>query len=157
MAGNEKEAKMGLDTRQRINRAPLGRLATALSVAILAAAVASLAGTSCGPVKTAGDTPSTAKTADFVAGEIVVWFEDYLDEAEVDEYVAKTGGEVVEHSDVTPTRVVVSVPAGEEDRYIEAYRKLDDVRAAEKNYVYQLQPPAREDSGGGGVDRIDCK
>lgn len=150
MATTEKEAKMGPDARQGITAAPLGRLTTALSVAVLAAAVASVGGTSCGQVKTSHDTPSVAKTEDFVAGQIVVWFEEYMDEAEVDEFVGKTGGEILERSSVTPSRVVVAVPEGDEDRYVEAYRKLKEVRAVDKNYTFQTQPE------GGGTGSSDA-
>lgn len=149
MSTAEKEAKMGPDARQGITAAPLGRLTTVLSVAVLAAAVASVGGTSCGQVKTSHDTAGVAKTEDFVAGQIVVWFDDSLDEADVDEFVAKTGGEIIERSSVTPSRVVLAVPEGEEDRYVEAYRELKEVRAVDKNYTFRALP---EGAGTGASD-----
>ncbi len=130
-------------------RALAGRLAAAISVAVLAAAVASLGGTSCGQVKTQREPAGVSKTEDFVSGQIVVWFDDELDAAAIDGWVAKTGGEITERSSVTPSRVVLTVPAGEEGRYVEAYRKLDVVRAADKNYVLRALP---EGGGTGSGD-----
>jgi len=149
MATTEKEAKMGTEAISARTFAPLGRLSTALSVAVLAAAVASVGGTSCGPVKSSHETAGVVKTEDFVAGQIVVWFDDDLGDAAVDEFVAKTGGEILERSSVTPSRVVVAVPAGEEDRYVEAYRRLEEVRAADKNYTFRALP---EGGGAGSSD-----
>lgn len=145
----EKEANMGSDAKLRRNLAPLRRLPAVLSIAVLAATVASVGGTSCGPVKTSSDTGSVAKSEDFVAGQIVVWFDDDLGDAAVDEFVAKIGGEVLERSSVTPSRVVLAVPEGEEDRYVEAYRELEEVRAADKNYTFRTQPE------GGGTGSSD--
>jgi hypothetical protein len=105
-------------------------------VAILAFGLASVGGTlACGEVKAGGESPGMAKTEEFVAGEIVVWFDDGASEAEIEAAIKATGGEVVRRSDVTPSRVTISIPAGEEDDYVAAYRKLAIVRAADKNYV----------------------
>jgi hypothetical protein len=137
-----------------LQRALPGRLSAATSVAVLAAAVASLGGTSCGQVETQREPAGVNKSEDFVSGQIVVWFDDELDAAAVDGWVAKTGGEIVERSRVTPTRVVLAVPAGEEGRYVEAYRKLDVVRAADKNYVYRALPEGGAGSSDPGKFKI---
>ena len=73
---------------------------------------------------------------------------DDLGDAAVDEFVAETGGEIIERSSVTPSRVVLAVPEGEEDRYVEAYRKLKEVRVAEKNHIFRALP----EGGGAGAD-----
>jgi hypothetical protein len=130
-------------------RALAGRLPAAITVAVLGAAVASLGGASCGQVKTQHEPAGVNKTEDFVAGQIVVWFNDGLDAAAIDDWVAKTGGEIIERSRVTPSRVVLAVPAGEEGRYVEAYRQLDVVRAADKDYVLRALP---EGGGAGSSD-----
>jgi hypothetical protein len=44
--------------------------------------------------------------------------------------------------------VVLAVPEGEEDRYVEAYRKLKEVRVAEKNFIFRALP----EGGGAGAD-----
>jgi hypothetical protein len=158
MATLKKEAHMGPDAKSGRTLAPLRRLSTILSTAVLAAAVASVGGTSCGPVKTSGDTGSVAKSEDFVAGQIVVWFDDDFGDAAVDEFVAKIGGEVLERSSVTPSRVVLAVPEGEEDRYVEAYRELEEVRAADKNYTFRTQPEGGgTGSSGGHKFKIDSE
>lgn len=133
-------------------RARRRRLAAATSVAVLAAAAASAGTYGCGQVKTSHDTAAVAKSEDFVAGEIIVWFDDELGAAAVDELVARTGGEIIERSSVTPSRVVISVPAGEEDRYVDAYRKLKEVRAAGKNYKVRA---LRAEGGGAGEYKIE--
>jgi serine protease len=43
---------------------------------------------------------------------------------------------VTARSTVTPSRVVVTVPAGEEETYAKKYRALRSVRAADKNYIF---------------------
>lgn len=120
-------------------------------VAILAVVLAFVGGTlACGEVKTGGESPGMTKTEEFVSGEIVVWFDDGASEAEIDAAIKATGGEVVRRSGVTPSRVTISVPEGEEDDYVAAYRKLAIVQAADKNYVVKAfaDEPAPEAGGG---------
>jgi hypothetical protein len=122
-----------------------------LAVAILTAGLASVGGTfACGTVKTSAEGAGVAKTEDFVPGEIVVWFDDGTSEAEMDAAVKATGGEVVRRSDVTPARVTISVPEGAEDDYVAAYRKLANVRAADKNYVVEAFTGGEAPGPGGG-------
>jgi hypothetical protein len=94
------------------------------------------------PVKSAPVTTEEepSKSNDCVAGEIIVVFEDNVTSAAIEALVEGVGGEIAEVSAVNPSRVVVSVPEGEEEEYVNAYLQLDDVRTAEKNYVYRTQP-----------------
>lgn len=80
-----------------------------------------------------GKKEANAAGESFKAGEIVVLFNDGTTTAEIDEAVAATGGEIAERSAVNAARVIISVPAGEEDAYVEKYAKLKNVRAADKN------------------------
>jgi hypothetical protein len=84
-----------------------------------------------------------AVPSDFVAGEIIVVFEDNITSAAIESLVEGVGGEIAEVSVLDPSRVVVSVPEGEEDEYVDAYSQLDTVRTAEKNYVYNTQPESK--------------
>lgn len=122
----------------------------AFVVAILAVALVFVGGTlACGEVKTGGDSPGLTKTEEFVPGEIIVWFDEGASEAEIEAAVEATGGKVVRRSDVTPSRVTISVPAGEEDDYVAAYLKLDIVQVAERNRVVEAfaADPAPEPGG----------
>jgi len=92
------------------------------------------------------------KTEEYVPGEIVVWFDDGTSEAEIDAAVAATGGEIVRRSEVTPSRVTISVPEGEEDDYVAAYRKLANVKVAERNVVVGTFPgETAPETGSGGL------
>jgi hypothetical protein len=123
-----------------------------LAIAILAVVLAFVGATlACGEVKTGGDSPGLAKTEEFVPGEIIVWFDDGASEAEIDAALKATGGEVVRRSDVTPSRVTVSVPAGEEDDYVAAYRKLAIVQIAERNRVVEAFAADPAPGPGGGM------
>jgi hypothetical protein len=62
--------------------------------------------------------------------------------------VKRIGGEIIKRGAVNPRRVVLSVPDGEEDKYVDAYRELKEVEAAEKNYVVEAQPAAGGTGGG---------
>ena len=75
------------------------------------------------------------KAGEFVPGELVVWFAEDVGKADVDATVARTGGEVVRRSSVTPSRVVISVPEGGEESLLKAYRARKEVRAADKNHI----------------------
>jgi len=120
-------------------------------LAILAVALLFVGGTfACGKVNTSGESHGLAKTEEFVPGEIVVWFDDGASEAEIGAAVKATGGEIVRRSDVTPSRVTISVPAGEEDDYVAAYRKLANVQVAEKNYVVEAFTGGAVPGPGGG-------
>lgn len=90
----------------------------------------------CAPITTEG---ALNKPSEFVAGEIIVVFEENVTSAAIESFVEGVGGEIAEVSVLNTSRVVVSVPEGQEDEYIDAYSQLDTVRTAEKNYVYKTQ------------------
>jgi hypothetical protein len=94
----------------------------------------------CGQIKTSQELGGVVKGEEFVPGEIIVWFNDDLSASDVDEAVERTGGEIIRRSNVTPTRVVISVPEGKEDYFVEEYRKMKEVRAAGKNHVVKALP-----------------
>jgi hypothetical protein len=106
------------------------------------------AATSCedGDLTADGADGSAAVEEAYVPGEIVVWFLDGLKRSAIEDAVAETGGEVLEYSRVTPSRVTISVPEGKEDTYVEAYRELDVVEVADKNY--ELEALSTGESGG---------
>ncbi len=87
-------------------------------------------------VKTSHELGGAGEAAEHVPGEIVVWFADGASAAYVDAVVARAGGDVVARSAVTPSRVVLAVPEGEEEAYAKRYRALRSVRAAGKNYLF---------------------
>jgi hypothetical protein len=89
------------------------------------------------PVTTEG---GAAEAATFVPGEIVVVFAGNLAPAAIETLVEDVGGKVATISNENPLRVVVSVPVGEEEQYIDAYRQLGTVMTAEKNYVLSAEP-----------------
>jgi len=106
-----------------------------LALGLAAAATAPLFA-ACGEVSTAADTPGVEKEEQsFKPGEVVVWFDDGVSAEEIKAAVAAVGANVKETSSVTPTRVVVTVPTGEEDAYVATFRDLKDVKAADKNYI----------------------
>jgi hypothetical protein len=89
--------------------------------------------------------PITAKggaeeAAEFVAGEIIVVFGDNIAPPMIEALVEEVGGEIEEISSENRSRVVVSVPKGKEEEYIDAYLQLGAVLAAEKNYILSTQP-----------------
>lgn len=90
-----------------------------------------------GPITTEG---GAAEAAEFVAGEIIVVFGGNLAPAAIEASVEAVGGKITKISTEDPSRVVVSVPEGEEDEYIDAYLQSGLVVAAEKNYVLSTQP-----------------
>jgi len=124
-------------------------------IAILAVLLLFVGSTlACNEVKAEGDGAGLAKTEEYVPGEIVVLFDDGTSEAEIEAAVAATGGEIVRRSGVTPSRVTISVPAGEEDNYVAAYGKLDNVRVAERNRVVSIPPDeAAPETGSGGLKK----
>lgn len=93
-----------------------------------------------------GSGGTSAVEESYVPGEIVVWFLDGMKKSAIEEAVAATGGEILEYSRVTPSRVTVSVPEGEEDTYVEAYRALELVEVADKNY--ELEALSSGETGG---------
>jgi len=138
-------------TSARSAGAPCGAPAVPV-IAILAVVLAFVGGTlACGGAKTAGESPGLTKAEEFVPGEIIVWFDDGASQAEIEAAVKATGGEVVRRSDVTPSRVTLSVPAGEEDVYVAAYRKLDIVQVAERNRVVEAFAADPAPGPGGGM------
>lgn len=114
----------------------LGFAVTGVSYAVDAVSVH----VECAPITTEG---ALNKPSEFVAGEIIVVFEDNVTSAAIESFVEGVGGEIAEVSVLDPSRVVVSVPEGQEDEYIDAYSQLDTVRTAEKNYVYSTQPESK--------------
>jgi hypothetical protein len=138
-------------TSARKAGAPRGSYAAPVT-AITAVVLVFVGGTlACNEVRTGGDSPGLTKTEEFVSGEIIVWFDDGASEAEIEAAIKATGGEVVRRSDVTPSRVTISVPAGEEDDYVAAYRKLEIVRVAEKNRVVEAFAADPAPGPGGGM------
>jgi len=101
---------------------------------IVACAAALPFAAACHDVRAADRTMALASDDDFVAGQIIVWFVDGTSNADIAAAVKAVGGELMEQSGVTPTRVIIAVPPGEEDKFVEAYRALAAVRAADKNY-----------------------
>jgi hypothetical protein len=89
------------------------------------------------PVTTEG---AVEEAATFVPGEIVVVFEGNIAPAAIEAIVEDVGGKVAAISNENPLRVVVSVPVGEEEQYIDAYTQLGTVMTAEKNYVLSTEP-----------------
>jgi len=97
---------------------------------------------------TAADGTAGTSTVEesYVPGEIIVWFLDGLKKSAIEEAVAATGGKILKYSRVTPSRVTISVPEGKEETYVEAYRALDVVEVADKNY--ELEAFSAEETGG---------
>jgi serine protease len=119
--------------------ARLGRLSAVAALTLLTGALVNLPRAHAGAsLKTSYDLPGAGTREEFVPGEIVVWFAETVGAASLAATVAKTGGGITKRSAVTPTRVVLSVPEGEEESYAKAYRKLRGVRAAEKNYILRV-------------------
>ncbi len=112
-----------------------GRLAAGAAAAFFIAAFATPPPADAATVKTSRDVAGAGVSEEYVPGEIVVWFADAASAAQIDAVVARAGGDVVARSAVTPSRVVVSVPEGEEESYAKRYRALRSVRVAEKNYI----------------------
>ena len=119
----------------RLNKSWPERLAAVAAIALLTSAFANAAPAGAAPVKASDKLAGAGAGEEYVPGEIVVWFADAVSAAQIDAAVARTGGEVVARSAVTPSRVVISVPAGEEESYAERYRNSRSVRAADKNYI----------------------
>ncbi len=127
--------KQSYSPLRNVNIALLVTLTLALTGALYAAEAGSI------PLE---KSPITVKggpvaPSEFVAGEIIVVFEENVTSAVIETVVEGVGGEIAEVSVLDPSRVVVSVPEGQEDEYIDAYSQLDTVRTAEKNYVYKTQ------------------
>lgn len=80
------------------------------------------------------------EAATFVPGEIVVVFGGNLTPEAIETIVEDVGGKVAAISNENPLRVVVTVPVGEEEQYIDAYTQLGTVMTAEKNYVLSTEP-----------------
>lgn len=76
------------------------------------------------------------KTGGYAPGEVVILFEDFVGVKTASAVIEKAGVDLIERSRVNPSRVVVSVPEGEEEDYAKALRNDPNVRYAEKNYYY---------------------
>jgi len=113
-----------------------GRLAAGAAATLLIAAFATPPPANAATVKTSYDVDGAGKSAEYVPGEVVVRFADAVSAAHIDAAVERAGGNVVARSAVTPSRVVLAVPAGEEESYAKRFRALRSVRAAERNYVF---------------------
>ncbi|UCH77398.1 MAG: S8 family serine peptidase [Candidatus Coatesbacteria bacterium] len=87
------------------------------------------------PLKTSYEVYGVSTAEEYVPGEVIVWFEDAVGVAAADATVARLGASFAERSRVTPSRLVVSVPAGQEEAYARKFAAADGVRLAEKNYI----------------------
>lgn len=72
---------------------------------------------------------------DFIKGEIIVWFNDDVTENEINVLNSSYGTEIKEISLVTPERMILVIPEGEERRYVDLYNDLSIVRVASINRV----------------------
>jgi serine protease len=113
-----------------------GRLAAGVAATLVIGAFVLLPPAHGAAIKTSHDVPGAGESAEYVPGEVVVWFADATSAAHIDAAVERAGGNVVARSAVTPSRVVLAVPAGQEESYAKRYRGLRSVRAAERNYVF---------------------
>jgi serine protease len=126
---------MTYGTLRRDGRARLSAAAVAASLFLTAAfAPAAFADRA---LKASEYLPGAGAGAEFVAGEIVVLFAETCTPARAEAALERLGGEVARHSRVTPRRVVLAVPEGQEDAYAAAYRRAEGVLVAEKNYLYR--------------------
>jgi len=107
------------------------------SLIALVALAAAAAGADA-PLKTVNIVTTEADAAAFVPGQVIVLFDDDVTAADMDRVVAEVGGEVLTRSAADVKRLVVTVPAGSEDLYVSKYAAAEGVRAAEKNYVYNI-------------------
>lgn len=131
--------KQSYSPLRNVNIALLVTLTLASTGALCAAEAGSVPAEK-GPITVEG---GPAALSDFIAGEIIIVFEDNVTSAAIEAVVEGVGGEIAEVSVLDPSRVVVSVPEGQEDEYVDAYSQLDTVRTAEKNYVYSTQPESK--------------
>jgi serine protease len=81
----------------------------------------------------------TGETGEYAPGEIVVLFEDFAGAETANAAIEKAGVKLIERSRVNASRVVISVPEGEEDAYADLFAADENVRYAEKNYYYYAQ------------------
>jgi len=100
-------------------------------------ALAGLAAAADAPIKTVYAV-TTDVAAGFVPGQVVVLFNDDVTAADMDRVVAQVGGEVLTRDASDVKRLVVTVPAGSEDLYVGKYAAAEGVRAAEKNFTYNV-------------------
>ena len=77
----------------------------------------------------------------YVEGEVIVWFSTVMDDAEVLAAAREAGPTVglKERSEVTPERVLLSVPSGREEEYARRFELLPGVLAAAPNFIYRLE------------------
>jgi serine protease len=77
----------------------------------------------------------------YVEGEVIVWFTRVMDDAEVLAAAREVGATISlkDRSEVTPERVLLSVPAGREEEYARAFELRPGVLAAAPNFVYRLE------------------
>ena len=71
----------------------------------------------------------------FVPGELVITFAEGVSTAGMLTAIDEAGGGLARRSSVNRSRIVVSVPPGEEDGYISAYKNAPGVSIVEKNYI----------------------
>ena len=118
--------------------ARLGAAAAVASIACLAGALSfapeAFAGSA---IETSELLPGADAGAEFVPGEVVVLFAETCSRAYAEALAERIGGDLARRSRVTPRRVVLSVPEGREDAFVDAYRRTDGVLVAEKNYIYR--------------------
>ncbi|MCX7022145.1 MAG: S8 family serine peptidase, partial [bacterium] len=77
----------------------------------------------------------------YVEGEVIVWFTRVMDDAEVLAAAREVGPTIglKERSEVTPERVLLSVPTGREEEYARRFELLPGVLAAAPNFIYRLE------------------
>jgi serine protease len=76
-----------------------------------------------------------------VEGEVIVWFTRVMDDAEVLAVARDIGPTIglLKRSEVTPERVLLSVPRGLEEEYARRFESLPGVLAAAPNFIYSLE------------------
>lgn len=74
---------------------------------------------------------------EYIEGEIVVWFHDSVTDSEIDTINESFDVTIKERSIVTPNRMIIEVPVGEEQEYVDMYNALSEVRVAALNKIVE--------------------
>ncbi len=72
-----------------------------------------------------------------IDGEIIVWFNTDVTEEQIMEIISESNSIILEQSSVTPKRLILQVPKGDEQEYVDMYNSLPEVRIAGLNQVAQ--------------------
>lgn len=74
---------------------------------------------------------------EYIEGEIIVWFEDYVSQNEMESTIANISKDISikDRSSVTPTRVLIEVPEGEENYFVNKFSNSINVRVASLNHI----------------------